>query len=80
MADTKDTSDTILETGNHDRYLPWLGMTVEDALSIWQESGRPIIHLGPGENCFDLERLLSNGEINERHMATVREWLEERQR
>ncbi len=69
-----------METGNHDRYLPWLGMTVEDALSIWQEAGRPIIHLGPGENCFDLERLLSNGEINERHMATVREWLEERQR
>ncbi|MBI4186288.1 MAG: DUF3854 domain-containing protein [Chloroflexi bacterium] len=79
-ADTKDTSDTILDTENHDRYLPWLGMTVEDALSIWQEAGRPIIHLGPGENCFDLERMLSSGAINERHLTTVREWLEERQR
>ncbi len=79
-ADTKDTSDTILETANHDRYLPGLGMTVEQALSIWQEAGRPIIYLGPGENCVDLERLLSNGEINERHLATVRRWLEERQR
>ena len=57
-----------------------LGMTVGEALGIWESEGKPVIYLGPGENCFDLEKLLSNGEINERHMATVREWLEERQR
>ena len=57
-----------------------LGMTVGQALSIWEEAGKPIIHLGPGENCFGLEKLLSHRDINERHLAAVREWLEERQR
>ncbi len=57
-----------------------LGMTIKQALSIWEEAGRPIIHLGPGENCFGLEKLLSHREINERHLAAVKNWLEERQR
>ena len=29
-----------------------LGMTVEEALGIWATEGKPIIYLGPGENCF----------------------------
>jgi len=57
-----------------------IGMTVEQALSIWEEAGKPVIHLGPGENCFGLDKLLSHRDINERHLVTVREWLEERQR
>jgi hypothetical protein len=57
-----------------------LGMTVEQAVAIWEEAGRPIIHLGPGENCFGLDKLLSHRDINERHLDAVRKWLEERQR
>ena len=57
-----------------------LGMTVSQALSIWEAAGKPIIHLGPGENCFDLTKLLSNCDINERHIAAIKQWLEERQR
>ncbi|AII59434.1 hypothetical protein X793_03535 [Dehalococcoides mccartyi CG4] len=57
-----------------------LGMTVEQAVAIWEAAGRPIIHLGPGENCFGLDKLLSHRDINERHLVAIREWLEERQR
>lgn len=77
-ADTKDRADTILENENHDKYSPGLGMTVEQALSIWEKAGKPIVHLGPGENCLDLEKLLSHRDIDERHQAAVREWLERR--
>ncbi|MFQ5826675.1 MAG: hypothetical protein ACE5IA_04875, partial [Dehalococcoidia bacterium] len=56
-----------------------LGTTVEQAMAIWAEEGKPVIHLGPGERCFDLERLLSQRDINERHLAVVREWLKKRQ-
>jgi len=79
-ADTMDGADTSFEMENRDRYLPELGMTVGQALSIWEEAGKPIIHLGPGENCFGLEKLLSHRDINERHLAAIREWLEERKR
>jgi hypothetical protein len=75
-----DGADTSFEMENRDRYLPELGMTIGQALSIWEEAGKPIIHLGPGENCFGLEKLLSHRDINERHLAAVRQWLEERQR
>jgi hypothetical protein len=55
-----------------------LGMSREEAVSVWTEAGKPIIHLGPGENCFDLEKLLSHRDINERHLAVIRDWLGER--
>ncbi len=57
-----------------------LGMNREEALSLWTKDGKPVINLGPGENCFDLEKMLSHRNINERHLAAVREWLEKRQR
>ncbi len=57
-----------------------LGMDREEALALWTEDGKPVINLGPGENCFDLEKMLSHRDINERHLAAVREWLEKRQR
>ena len=52
-----------------------LRMTREQALDIWTKEGKPVIHLGPGENCFDLERLLDHRAINPRHLAAVRDWL-----
>jgi len=57
-----------------------LEMTVEQAVSIWEEAGKPVINLGPGENCFGLDKLLSHRDINERHLAAIREWLKGRQR
>jgi len=57
-----------------------LGMTVEQALGIWTAEGKPLINLGPGENCSNLEKMLSHRNINERHLAAIREWLEKRQR
>jgi len=55
-----------------------LGMSIGEAIAVWSAEGKPVIHLGPGENCFDLEKMLSHRDINERHLAAVREWLEKR--
>jgi len=55
-----------------------LGMSRAEAVSVWTEAGKPIIHLGPGENCFGLDKLLSHRDINDRHLAVVKNWLEER--
>ena len=57
-----------------------IGMSIKETVAIWTKEGKPVIHLGPGENCFDLQKLLSHRDINERHLAAIREWLEERQR
>ena len=54
-------------------------MSIGEALALWEEAGKPVIYLGPGETCFDLEKMLSHRDINERHLAAVREWLEKRQ-
>ncbi len=58
----------------------FLHMTRDQIVDIWEEAGRPVINLGPGETCFNLEKMLSHRDINERHLAAIREWLEERQR
>ena len=55
-------------------------MSISEAIEIWTAAGKPVIHLGPGENCHDLEKLLSHRDINERHLIAIREWLVERQR
>jgi len=52
-----------------------LGMSRERAMEIWTVEGKPVVHLGPGENCFDLEKLLSHRYANPRHLDAVREWL-----
>lgn len=52
-----------------------LGMSVADTLATWRSKGAPIIHLGPRENCEDLNILLS-GSSYPRHLQVVREWLE----
>jgi len=58
----------------------FLHMTREQIVDIWEEEGKPVINLGPGENCSDLEKMLSHRNINERHLAAIKEWLEEGQR
>jgi hypothetical protein len=52
-----------------------LGMTVEQALAVWSKAGKPVVHLGPSENCLDMERLLRNSEVNPRHLPVIRDWL-----
>jgi len=54
-----------------------LGMSIEKALEIWRSEGAPVIHLVPGENCFDLEKLLSNPNVKLSHLSTVAGWLKQ---
>jgi len=53
-----------------------LGMPVEKTIELWRSEGAPIIHLGPGENCLDLAKLLSNPDVSERHLKAIRAWLD----
>lgn len=55
-------------------------MTIADAIAIWTAEGKPVLNLGPGETCFDMEKLLTWGEINERHLKIVKDWLEAKKR
>jgi len=57
-------------------YETTLSMPITEALALWRSEGAPIIHLGPGENCLDLEVLLANPNTLERHLQAVRAWLE----
>lgn len=43
-------------------------------VEFWDSVGRPIVHLGPGENCDDLRRLLSNSDVLPRHLEAVTKW------
>lgn len=53
-----------------------LVMPVEKALEIWRSQGAPLIQLGPGEKCEDLEKLLSNPNVADKHLESVRAWIE----
>ena len=55
-----------------------LNMPVEKAIELWRSEGAPVIHLGLGENCLDLEKLLSNSGVSNHHLEAVRAWLEKR--
>jgi hypothetical protein len=79
--DGHDSNDRFLrDKRSDDAVCSALGMTAEQAIAIWAREGRPVIHLGPGENCFDLERLLSHRDINGRHLEAVRQWLARKER
>ncbi|MFC1903728.1 phage/plasmid primase, P4 family [Chloroflexota bacterium] len=52
-----------------------LGMSIGEAVAIWRREGCQVIHLGPGENCYDLEKLLSHREIKTEHLAAIRNYL-----
>jgi len=56
-----------------------LGMTDAEkvrAIELWRSEGAPVIHLGPGENCSDLEMFLSNQDLKPEHLAVIKSWLE----
>jgi hypothetical protein len=69
-----------LGVGNVNTSEAVLGMRVEKALEIWRSTGAPIIHLGPGENCLHLEKLLSRPGVRQRHLEAVRVWLDKQNR
>jgi hypothetical protein len=46
----------------------------QELIDLWEKQGRPLIHLGPGENCFDLELLLSHEKILSRHIEAINNW------
>jgi hypothetical protein len=52
-----------------------LGMPMQNVVKLWQSAGAPLFHLGPGENCEDLEILLSNHDISTKHIEAIRLWL-----
>ena len=49
-------------------------------LQVWEAEGKPVIHLGLGENCFDLAKLLSNPDVKPEHLKAVKGWLESKRR
>ena len=55
-----------------------LGMPISEAIEIWTAEGKPVIHLGPGGNCFDLEELLSRADVKAEHLKAVADWLKQR--
>jgi hypothetical protein len=63
---------------NNESIFPTLDVTSEEAIAIWRKEGAPVIHLGPGENCLDLEKLLKSPNPNERQLKVIRDWLQEK--
>jgi hypothetical protein len=55
---------------------PSLGMPADEAIKIWHSEGSPIIHLGPGENCSDLEKLVTGPMVDPDHLQAVKDWLD----
>jgi len=53
-----------------------LGMPVIDVIEIWRSEGAPVINLGPGENCEDLEKLLGHLDVNAEHLEAISGWLQ----
>lgn len=45
----------------------------EDLLTFWASEGKPIIYLGTGENCEDLEKRISYS-LNERQFKALVDW------
>ena len=53
-----------------------LEMPVNEVLKIWAAEGKPVIYLGPGENCFGIDKMLSEPGAQERHLQAIRVWLD----
>ena len=69
---TNDTTFAIIsEMEGH------LGMTVHQALALWQSAGAPVIYLSQGVNCLDLGKLLSRTDVSAEHLEALKIWLQE---
>jgi hypothetical protein len=69
-------NDPLLKTDGQVNIEAVLGMSAEDAIAIWRSEGASVIHLGPGKNCEDLTKLLSNPDVSECHLGAIRTWLD----
>jgi hypothetical protein len=72
--ESKEFSEDKGKTASHET----IGMSFEEAIALWRSEGAPVIHLGSGENCFDLVKLLSCYPVHPRHLEVVREWLKKK--
>lgn len=77
MSEPKDmkVSKVSVEDRENNRITEVMGMTVEQAVNIWINAGKPVIHLYPGENCYGLDALLSHIDILPRHLEAIKDWL-----
>ncbi|MFC2024316.1 AAA family ATPase [Chloroflexota bacterium] len=69
-------NDLLPKTDGQLNFEAVLGRPVEKAIELWQSTGAPVIHLGLGENCFDLVKLFSNPDVKPEHLQAVKVWLE----
>ena len=60
-----------------DRYEATLGIPVEKAIDLWRSEGAPMVNLGLGEICLDLEKLLSYPNIKPEQLEAVKKWLQQ---
>jgi len=74
--DSSLKSDSLPKADGHLNPKAILGMPISSVLEIWRSEGAPLIHLGQGENCSDLERLLFHHDVSERDLQAVKTWLE----
>ena len=61
-------------TGPHESAI---GLPVTEAIEVWRAAGAHAIHLGPGVNCLDLEKLLTRPDVPQEHLEAVRAWLQQ---
>lgn len=53
-----------------------LGISAEEVLRIWKQLGAPIIYLGRGENCEDMEKLLMQTNPHDYQLQAIKGWLD----
>jgi len=73
--DKENAKDKERMAPNQKEIIHLLGMSIEQALGIWTGKGKPVVHFGSGENCFDLERLLSSPNVKPEYLSAVKSWL-----
>jgi hypothetical protein len=71
------STSVSLATGGSDNIPSSKDLFPGDLLKLWVSEGRPIIYLGAGENCEDLEKLLSVA-IDERQGSAINNWYEKK--
>lgn len=72
----KEKTGCTAESAAADLHEAALGMPVAKVIETWRSEGMPLVHLGPGESCSDLEKLLSHPDVPEKHLRAIRHWLD----
>jgi hypothetical protein len=56
---------------------PPVSLSPEEIIRLWKAEGKPVIHLGPGQNCENLELLLSRKDLPVEYKRAIKKWAEE---